>query len=90
MPSYLMYIFSENIPEKLWLKRFNKQNNTINLSGVSIDNPTIVQFIARLKKTKIFSKIELIQVSQILISGYKFKRFSMNIKINQEKVKKIL
>ena len=89
-PSYIMYLLADNIPEKLWLRRFKQNGLSIQLSGLTIDEPTIVQFISMLKKTKVFSKIELIQVSQVIISGYKFKSFSMNLEINKKNVKSIL
>ncbi len=89
-PSYIMYTFADNMPEKLWLKKFKEKGLSIQISGMTIDEPTIVQFINMLKKTKVFSKIELVQVSQVIISGYKFKSFSMNLEINKKNIKSIL
>ncbi len=90
LPPYLMAIFAENIPEKVWLKSFKEDKFNISINGVAIDEPTIVQFIKNLKKTGAFSSIELIQVSQINYLGYKFKYFTLKMNINQKKLKDIL
>ncbi len=90
LPPYLMAVLAENIPEKVWLKSLKEDNFDISLKGVAIDEPTIVQFIKNLKKTKSFSKVELIQVSQVTYFGYKFKFFSLKLSINQKQLKDIL
>jgi type IV pilus assembly protein PilN len=90
LPPYLMSILAENIPEKVWLRSLKEDNFKISLKGVAIDEPTIVSFIKNLKKTGSFSRVELIQVSQVSYSGYKFKYFSLKMNINQTKLKDIL
>ncbi len=87
---YLMSVFVENIPDKVWLKSIKENNFDLSIKGVAIDEPTIVEFIKNLKKTGSFSKVELIQVSQISYLGYKFKYFSLKISVNQKKLKDLL
>ena len=90
LPAFVMEIFSKNIPEKAWLKSLTYDNGALYISGVAIDEQTIVEFMDTLKKKGYFSKIELVQVSRRVISGYNFKSFIIDLKINNKKVKNIL
>ncbi|GEM_PF-4491069 len=86
---YVLYQFSKSIPEKLWFTKLNINETSISLDGIGMDEPTIVDFIKNLKKIKIFSKVDLIQVSQIKVKDYKFKSFSINILFDTNKIRDI-
>ena len=90
LPAFVMELFSKNIPEKAWLKSMTYDNGAVHLSGVAIDEQTIVELMDALKKSGYFTKIALVQVNRRIISGYNFKSFIIDLKINNGKVKKIL
>ena len=90
LPPFVMDLFSKNIPDKSWLTFLDYQKGEIRIKGVAIDEPTIVQFINNLKRTQFFYQINLLQVNKIDISGYSFKRFSIDLKMDKNRLKKIL
>jgi Tfp pilus assembly protein PilN len=90
LPPFVMEIFSKKIPEKSWLTYLDYKEGALKIKGIAIDEPTIVQFINNLKQTHFFSKIELIQINRIKISGYDFKSFYIDAQISKKNIKSIL
>ncbi len=90
LPAFVIDLFSKKIPEKAWLKSLTFDNGKMYINGIAIDEQTIVELMNRLKKSGYFANIELVQVNRKVISGYNFKSFIINLKINNSKVKNIL
>jgi Tfp pilus assembly protein PilN len=90
LPAFIVELFSQKMPEKAWLGSLTYDNGIMYVSGVAIDEPTIVELMDRLKKSGYFSSIELVQVNRKVISGYHFKSFIMDLKVNYKKMKDIL
>ncbi len=47
------------VPERMWLESFKTDQSNLNISGISFDNPTIAEFMERLEKSGLFSKVDL-------------------------------
>jgi type IV pilus assembly protein PilN len=63
-------------PLKLWLISLNVKGNSVDLSGKAITNSDIVEFVKKLKSSKYFSDVMLLESRQIVqqgISIYQFK-----------------
>jgi type IV pilus assembly protein PilN len=61
---------------KLWLDSLNVKGNSVDLSGKAITNADIVEFVDRLKKSRYFSNVTLLESRQVVedgISIYQFK-----------------
>jgi type IV pilus assembly protein PilN len=63
-------------PLKLWLESLNVKGNSVDLTGKAITNADIVEFVKRLKASKYFSEVTLLESRQVVqegISIYQFK-----------------
>lgn len=47
------------IPERMWLESFKTDPSGLTIKGVAFDNPTIAEFMEKLEKSKLFSKVDL-------------------------------
>lgn len=47
------------IPERMWLESFKTDANSVTIKGVAFDNPTIAEFMKKLEKSPLFSKVNL-------------------------------
>ncbi len=63
---------------RLWLNSLVQSPNSLQLSGVALDNATIAQFMQRLKTSKYFVSAELANSSLMVVEGRKLKSFSLS------------
>jgi len=68
-------------PEKLHLESMKKEGSKLGIEGIALDDETIVQFIANLKKSKLFKNVDLIVSEQIELNKIKFKKFILSCEI---------
>ncbi|MBU2454367.1 MAG: PilN domain-containing protein, partial [Proteobacteria bacterium] len=47
------------IPDRMWLESFKTDDNTVTIKGIAFDNPTIADFMEKLEKSVLFSKVDL-------------------------------
>jgi len=47
------------VPGRMWLESIKTDKNNITIKGVAFDNPTIADFMEKLEKSSLFSKIDL-------------------------------
>ncbi|CCK78753.1 MULTISPECIES: PilN domain-containing protein [Desulfobacula] len=47
------------VPERMWLESFKTSNDNVTIKGVAFDNPTIADFMEKLEKSILFSKVDL-------------------------------
>ncbi len=68
-------------PEKLHLELMKKEGAKLGIEGIALDDETIVQFIANLKKSKIFKNVDLVVSEQIEQNRIKLKKFILSCEI---------
>ena len=47
------------IPERMWLESFKTDSAGLTIKGIAFDNPTIAEFMEKLEKSMLFSKVDL-------------------------------
>ena len=47
------------IPERMWLESFKTDATGLTIKGIAFDNPTIAEFMEKLEKSMLFSKVDL-------------------------------
>jgi type IV pilus assembly protein PilN len=47
------------VPERMWLESFKTNVNNVTIKGIAFDNPTIADFMQKLEKSSLFSKVDL-------------------------------
>lgn len=47
------------IPERMWLESFKTDPSGLKIAGIAFDNPTIAEFMVKLEKSKLFSRVDL-------------------------------
>lgn len=62
-------------PEKLHLELMKKEGMKLNIEGIAMDDETIVQFMANLKRSNLFKNVDLIVSEQIEQNRIKLKKF---------------
>jgi type IV pilus assembly protein PilN len=76
IPVQLLDGISEGIPARVWLTGLSENSGRIDLSGRSMTNSEIVDFVNNLKKNPVFKEVHLIESRQEVEGGvpvYSFK-----------------
>lgn len=47
------------VPDRMWLEYFKTDQNTVIIKGIAYDNPTIADFMEKLEKSPLFTKVDL-------------------------------
>lgn len=62
---------------RLWLKSLTLSSQSLNLTGVALDNNTIATYMDRIKDSPFFTSAELGNSSLVVVAGRKLKSFSL-------------
>ena len=65
----------------MWLTSLKASGNSLQLSGVALDNATIAQYMKALEASDYFGPAELANASQTVVAGQKLKSFSLAMTI---------
>ena len=52
------------VPKRMWFVNLDGRGNTVNISGVAIDNQTVADFMTRLERSKLFETVNLKTLKQ--------------------------
>jgi len=47
------------VPKRMWFVNLDGRGNTVNISGVAVDNQTVADFMTRLERSKLFETVNL-------------------------------
>ena len=75
LPVHILEEISKATPEKLWLNQFSREQSAIVLTGIALDQETIVSFLNNLEDSEYLSDIRLIQTQQFSHQNLKLQRF---------------
>jgi type IV pilus assembly protein PilN len=65
------------LPGNLWLTALKEKDGKMEIKGVSMDNPTIAQFMTNLEKSSVIKNVELVVSQQIEKKEIKLKEFTL-------------
>ena len=68
---------------RMWLNSLGQEGNTLNLTGVALDNETVAQFMDKLKESPFIVDVNLTSSSLQVISGKNLKSFVLTCGIAQ-------
>jgi Tfp pilus assembly protein PilN len=81
-PVRMMADLSSSMPEKLWLMEFVEANGTVKMTGFSVDEQTIADFLRRLSQSNYFKSVDLDETTQVTQDGVKQKKFTLKAQVN--------
>jgi type IV pilus assembly protein PilN len=81
-PVRMMADLSSAVPDKLWLTEFTETNGTAKMTGFSVDEQTIADFLRRLSGSGYFKGVDLEETEQVTQDGVKQKKFTMKAQVN--------
>jgi len=81
-PVKVMSDLSSAMPDKLWLTEFNEAAGTVKMSGYSVDEQTIADFLRRLGSSSYFAGVDLEETTQVTQENVKQKKFTLKAQVN--------
>ena len=66
------------IPKRMWFVSLDGRGNTVNISGVAVDNQTVADFMTRLERSKLFETVNLKTLKQNVAKQATFKSFDIS------------
>ena len=81
-PVKVMSDLSGAMPDKLWLTEFNEAAGTVKMSGYSVDEQTIADFLRRLGSSTYFTGVDLEETTQVTQENVKQKKFTLKAQVN--------
>ena len=81
-PVKVMSDLAGAMPDKLWLTEFNEAAGTVKMSGFSVDEQTIADFLRRLGSSNYFTGVDLEETTQVTQENVKQKKFTLKAQVN--------
>ena len=81
-PVKVMSDLSGAMPDKLWLTEFAEAAGTVKMSGFSVDEQTIADFLRRLGASSYFTGVDLEETTQVTQENVKQKKFTLKAQVN--------
>lgn len=81
-PVQLMSDLSGAMPDKLWLTEFAETGGSARVSGFSVDEQTIADFLRRLGTSSYFAGVDLEETTQVTQDNVKQKKFTVRANVN--------
>jgi type IV pilus assembly protein PilN len=66
------------IPKRMWFVSLDARGNTVNISGVAVDNQTVADFMTRLERSNLFETVNLKTLKQYIVNKAIFKSFELS------------
>lgn len=66
---------------RVWLNSVSQTGNSLQISGIALDNRTISEFMNTLKKQKYVTQVNLTETSQQKVSNRDLKKFSLRCSV---------
>jgi type IV pilus assembly protein PilN len=73
---------SSATPDKLWLTEFAESGGNAKMSGFSVDEQTIADFLRRLGGSTYFTGVDLEETTQVTTENVKQKKFTLRAQVN--------
>ncbi|RPJ70847.1 MAG: pilus assembly protein PilN [Alphaproteobacteria bacterium] len=66
------------IPKRMWFVSLDARGNSVNISGVAVDNQTVADFMTRLERSNLFETVNLKTLKQYMVNKAIFKSFDLS------------
>jgi type IV pilus assembly protein PilN len=83
IPIRILDEISMGKPERIQLESLKKEASKLGIEGIALDDETVANFMANLRKSTMFKSVDLIVSEQIEQSKLKIKKFSLTCEIIQ-------
>jgi type IV pilus assembly protein PilN len=81
-PVHMLADLSSATPDKLWLTEFAESGGNAKMSGFSVDEQTIADFLRRLGGSTYFAGVDLEETTQVTTDNVKQKKFTLRASVN--------
>ena len=81
-PVQVLSDLSGAVPEKLWLTEFAEVGGNAKMSGYSVDEQTIADFLRKLGTSTYFAGVDLEETTQVTQDNVKQKKFTLRAQVN--------
>lgn len=81
-PVRMLADLSAATPDKLWLTEFAENGGNAKMSGFSVDEQTIADFLRRLGTSSYFAGVDLDETTQVTTENVKQKKFTLRAQVN--------
>ncbi len=81
-PVKMLSDLSGATPEKLWLNEFTEAGGAARMTGFSVDEQTIADFLRRLGSSSYFAGVDLEETTQVTQDNIKQKKFTLRAQVN--------
>jgi type IV pilus assembly protein PilN len=81
-PVHMLADLSSATPDKLWLTEFAESGGNAKMSGFSVDEQTIADFLRRLGGSTYFTGVDLDETTQVTTENVKQKKFTLRAQVN--------
>ncbi len=71
------------IPKRMWLTQLREAKDAITINGIALDNKTVADFMTRLQDSKLFSSVNLKNLTQHEIKDKNLTLKKFDIKLNR-------
>lgn len=85
-PVRLLDRISYELPDGVWLTQLSQSGPGISLEGMALSNDALVQYISRLKQSKLFVDVQLMESRQTTESSTPVYKFQMTFNINMDMI----
>jgi type IV pilus assembly protein PilN len=65
------------VPKRMWFTKLEEKENTVNLTGIALDNKTVADFMVRLENCGLFSTVNLKTLKQTVLQNSNLKSFAI-------------
>lgn len=76
-PTHYLDMANMILPDDLWLRNIIERSSRLTFKGLAFSNPGISKFAERLKRSKLFYKVDIEESQQRVIKGEKVHEFSI-------------
>jgi type IV pilus assembly protein PilN len=63
------------LPEKCWIESAVEDNGKFKITGLSLEDQSVANFMTALEASSFYSNVELIETQQVEMSGFRLKKF---------------
>ena len=77
-PVQLLDQVSRSLPQRVWLTEISQRGNEVHITGKAMGNPDLVGFIKRLRRSRVFSSVDLLESRQANEAGVPIYNFRLS------------
>lgn len=88
-PANRLATLSDSTPDQLWIENYKESADSIKITGLSMNEELIAQFIRALEASPDYEAVDLMVSEQKEVAGTKLKRFELIFRLEKPKVTEV-